>query len=65
MSNYSCSLVTPYKSGWIYSACIDGNEVVKVQVDSYAYVIYVKSFHAAKMLITKHIKSGKALGRKR
>lgn len=61
MSNYSCSLVTKYKSGWIYSAFIDGTEVVKVQVDPYAYVVYVKSFHAAKLLIAKHIQSGKAL----
>lgn len=59
--SYSCSLTTKYKCGHIHSAYIDDVEVVQVSVDKYAYVQYVKSYHAAKLLITKHLKSGRAL----
>ena len=55
---YSCSLTKSYKQGWIYSAFIDGVEVVKYQVDKYAYIQYAKSYHAAKIMITKHNKRG-------
>lgn len=55
MKSYSCSLTTRYKTGFIYSAFIDDKEVIKCQVDKYAYVVYVKSYHAAKILITKHV----------
>lgn len=58
---YHSSMTRSYKCGWIFSAVIDGQDVVKVQVDRYAYVIYVKSHHAAKIAITKHLNSGKAL----
>lgn len=64
MKTYNSSLTQSYKCGFIYSAVIDGNDVVKVQVDNYAYVVYVKSIHAAKIMITKHLKSGKALVKK-
>ncbi len=53
-NNYSNSLTQKYKSGYIYSATIDGQDVVKYQVDSYAYVIYAKSIRSAKIAITKH-----------
>lgn len=52
--NYSNSFTISYKSGYIFGATINGNEVIKVTVDKYAYIIYVKSVHAAKILITKH-----------
>jgi hypothetical protein len=51
---YSCSTTQKYKCGYIHSAIIGGNEVIKCQVDAYAYVIYAKSVRAAKQLITKH-----------
>lgn len=53
-NSYRNSLTQKYKSGYIYSATIDGKEIVKYQVDSYAYVIYCKSIRAAKIAITKH-----------
>lgn len=60
-NNYNSSLTQSYKQGYIFSAYIDGNEVVKCQVDKHAYIIYVKSIHAAKILITKHNKKCKGL----
>jgi len=53
-STYSNSLTQKYRSGYIYSATIDGHDIVKFQVDSYAYIIYCKSIRAAKIAITKH-----------
>jgi hypothetical protein len=52
--SYSNSSVMRYKQGFIYIADIDGNETIRVTVDRYAYIVYVKSIHAAKLLITKH-----------
>lgn len=51
---YSCSQTTRYKQGFIHSAIVNGHEVVRVQVDAYAYVLQVKSYQAAKIAITKH-----------
>lgn len=56
---YHSSLVTKYKSGYIYSAVIGGVEVIKFQVDRYAYIQYVKSYHFAKITITKHVEKCK------
>lgn len=53
MKSYHSSLTISYKTGYIYSAVIDGQVVVKYQVDKYAYVQYCKSIHAAKIIITK------------
>lgn len=44
-----------YKGGWIHLSYFDNNEVIRVQVDKYAYPIQVKSLHAAKIIISKHI----------
>ena len=63
--NYSTSLTQSYKGGYIHSAYIDQHEIIRVQVDPYAYVIQVKSIHAAKILIAKHVKSGRSLAFKR
>ena len=57
MSNYNMynsSYTIPYKQGRIYCAYFGSREVVKVTVDQWAYLIEVKSIHAAKLLITKH-----------
>lgn len=54
MNNYNSSLTIRYKQGYIYSAIIDGHEVVKYQVDPYAYVQYCKSIRAAQLAISKH-----------
>lgn len=54
MNNYNSSLTIRYKQGYIYSIIIDGHEVVKYQVDKYAYVQYCKSIRAAKIIISKH-----------
>ncbi len=59
--SYHSSLTQSYKQGFIYSAVIDGRDVVKMQVDAYAYVIYVKSIQAAKIAITKHHNKMKGL----
>lgn len=59
--NYSSSLTQAYKCGYIHSAYINGNEVIRAQVDPYAYVIQVRSIHAAKLMISKHLNSGRAL----
>lgn len=56
--NYNSSYTLKYKQGYIYGATIEGHEVIKMQVDRYAYVIYVKSIQAAKIAITKHAKKG-------
>lgn len=53
-SNYHSSQTISYKQGFIHVASFGSNEVIKVSVDKYAYLIYVKSVHAAKILITKH-----------
>ena len=55
-SNYNSSITIAYKCGFIYSAHYGNNEVIRVKVDGYAYAIQVNSFHAAKILITKHNK---------
>lgn len=56
MKNYSCSMTQSYKQGFIFSAYIDGKEVIKYTVDKFAYVQYAKSIRAAKIMITKHSK---------
>lgn len=54
-----------YKCGYIHLSYPDNKtEVVRVQVDPYAYSIEVKSIQSAKIYITKHLKSGKALIKK-
>lgn len=53
-----------YKNGFIHIRFVDYNgsglgltkEVIRVQVDKYAYSIEVKSIHQAKLLITNHAK---------
>lgn len=62
--SYNSSLTIAYKTGYIFIACIDCNEVVKYQVDAYAYIQYAKSMQAAKIAISKHVNSGRALLRK-
>ena len=47
-----------YKCGWIHENFTLG--VIRVQVDKHAYSLEVKSFHQAKILITKHLNSGRA-----
>lgn len=59
--DYNSSLTIKYKSGYIHTACFGSDTVVRVKVDAYAYPLQVKSVHAAKVLITKHVKSGRAL----
>lgn len=54
MKSYHSSLTISYKTGYIYTAVIDGQDIVKYQVDKHAYVQYCKSIHAAKIIITKH-----------
>lgn len=61
MNAYNSSLTRSYKCGFIHSASMSDEEVIRVQVDLYAYPIEVRSIQAAKMLITKHLKSGRAL----
>lgn len=46
-----------YKNGFIHVNFIGKREVIKVQVDSFAYALEVKSVHAAKLLISKHSKN--------
>lgn len=55
------SLTFSYKTGFIHVSTLSGGEVIRVQVDAYAYALQVKSVQAAKVLITKHIKSGRSL----
>jgi hypothetical protein len=55
-NSYHSSWTRSYKQGYIFGATIDGHEVIKCQVDAHAYVIYVKSFRAAQLLISKHAK---------
>lgn len=43
-----------YKSGFIHENLSSG--MIQVQVDRFAYPVEIKSFHAAKLLISKHIK---------
>lgn len=54
--SYGPSYTMAYKQGYIHCAVIDGNEVVKYNVDKFAYVQYAKSIRAAKIAITKHSK---------
>ena len=54
MLKYNSFLTTCYKRGFIHSYNAGGYEVFQVQVDAYAYIVQVKSTHAAKILITKH-----------
>lgn len=56
--NYHSSYTLKYKQGYIYGATIEGHEVIKFQVDRYAYIIHAKSVQAAKIAITKHAKKG-------
>lgn len=51
-----------YKTGYIHLSYIDGKFIVKVQVDQYAYAVQVKSVLSAKRMITKHLKSNRAMG---
>lgn len=55
----SCFLTRSYKQGYIHSYFYDGNEIFQVQVDKFAYLKYVKSIRAAKLLITKHFRGVK------
>ncbi len=44
-----------YKFGFIHLSYPDNKtEIVRVQVDPYAYSMEVKSIHSAKIIITKH-----------
>jgi len=52
-------LTFKYKTGYIHDNFTTG--VIRVQVDGYAYAIEVKSIHAAKILITKHVNKMKGL----
>jgi hypothetical protein len=45
-----------YKQGFIHYSQIDFIETIQVQVDQFAYPIYVKTFKHAKQLITIHSK---------
>jgi hypothetical protein len=50
-----------YKLGFIHLSYIEGCEVIRVQVDKYAYLVQVKSMRAAKILITKHLNTNNIL----
>ncbi len=44
-----------YKTGYIHISVLNtGDEVIRAQVDRFAYTRQVKSLHAAKIMITKH-----------
>jgi len=43
-----------YKQGFIHCTSYGSTEVIRVQVDKYAYSIEVKSIRSAKIMITKH-----------
>lgn len=43
-----------YRGGYIHLSYFGNIEVIRVQVDAYAYPIQVKSLRAAKILISKH-----------
>lgn len=46
-----------YRAGWIHvSDLLEGREIVRVQVDAFAYAVEVRSVFAAKLVITKHMK---------
>lgn len=45
-----------YKTGYIHTSYAEGTEVIRVQVDGFAYSLIVKSVHAAKIIISKHLK---------
>jgi|LakMenEpi03Aug12_release.lakeMendotaPanAssembly.Ray.scaffolds.fasta_scaffold04620_19 hypothetical protein len=52
-----------YKCGFICGKNFrDGANIVRVKVDKYAYLIEVKSIHAAKIMITKHFNKLKTAG---
>lgn len=55
-TKYNSSYTFKYKTGYIHVAMFGSEQVVKVSVDVHAYTIGVKSIHAAKMAITRHIK---------
>lgn len=55
-ANYNSGYTFKYKTGYIHTASFGSVEVVRVRVDEFAYPIEVKSIHAAKMAITRHIK---------
>jgi hypothetical protein len=55
-TNYNSSYTITYKTGYIHGASFGSIEVIRVSVDGYAYAIEVKSLHAAKIAITRHIK---------
>ena len=42
-----------YKQGFIHISVIDGQEIIYVQVNKYAYAIIVKSVIGAKRMITQ------------
>ena len=45
-----------YKQGYIHLSHIEGNEVIRVQVDKFAYALEVRSLQAAKNRITRYSK---------
>jgi hypothetical protein len=59
-------LTFKYKCGYIHTAYNDrhSKERVQYQVDEFAYAQEAKSVHAAKIQITNHLKSGKAMVKK-
>lgn len=48
-----------YKSGYIHLSYFDNVERVRVSVHGTAYAMEVRSVHAAKIAITKHLKASK------
>jgi hypothetical protein len=51
------ALTFRYRTGWIHVSSLSENrEIIRVQVDACAYAIEVRSVHAAKLAITKHMK---------
>lgn len=52
----SLTLTFRYKTGFIHESYVTGLQIIRVQVDQFAYAIQVKSIRAAKLLITKHNK---------
>jgi hypothetical protein len=62
---YSSSSTQSYNGGYIQEAYLDGHQVIRVQVDPYAYPMQVKSIQSAKLMITKHVNTGRSLAFKR
>jgi hypothetical protein len=51
---YQSSYTISYKTGYIYRTTIQGHEIIRVQVDGHAYLLQIKSIHAAKIMISRH-----------